>query len=278
MIKVCIPSHGRAKTISSHRLFYPRIFQVTILVHDEEQFDKYSENPEVKGLVQIGSREKGCCSQKHWILENLISKDEWYICIDDNVERITGIPDSELFPLWKNKQETLEVKSNKELREVFGQTIDSFQLKKIFETMTILGNAHHLYFQGFAIVNNPFFRLKQYRSVGFVVGKMNFIKKTFLNYDKRFKVKDDYDFTAQHLSTYGGVMINNYIFPEGKHYQKGGLGSLKAREPQSIADAKLLMEKYPGLFRYKDRPGRAKNSEVAIRFTSTEQLNKWRGI
>lgn len=270
MIKVFIPSHNRAETICSHRLFDPKHFEVKIFVHDDEQLQNYRKNPEVRDLVMIGSAERGCGEQKKWINLNMTTEGEWYICCDDNIERLSGVGD-ELSQL-----RVLDETTCPEYMKKFDETIDSERMKLIFEEMTYIGDKHSLFFQGFAIVDNPFFRSKKYRTVGFVVGKMNIIKKTHLTYDSAFKVKDDYEFTAQHLLAYGGVLINNFMFPEGKHYQAGGLGSLKKREPLSIADAAALLQKYPGLFRYKDRPGRAPKSEVQMTFHSQKQIEKWR--
>ena len=67
-------------------------------------------------------------------------------------------------------------------------------------------------------------------------------------FDERMKLKEDYDFTAQHLHVHGGVCRLNRLFVKAEHYVNSG-GAVAVRngklEKQMI---KHLRTKWPGVF------------------------------
>ena len=129
---------------------------------------------------------------------------------------------------------------------------------------------------GFSVVDNYYFRAKKWREVGFVCSKVALIKKSGINYDQKLLAMDDYAFTAENLKKFGKVLINNFVFPHGIHYQKGGIGNYKEREVNKIADSKYLIKKYPGLFRYKTKVNRHPKAEIQMVFTNLIQVERWK--
>ncbi|MDD4989662.1 MAG: hypothetical protein PHV42_04535, partial [Candidatus Pacebacteria bacterium] len=109
-----------------------------------------------------------------------------------------------------------------------------------------------------------------------IVSKLCVIKKTHLRYDPNNFCMDDYDFTAQHLLSFGSVLVNNYVYPSSKHYEEGGLGTYEERVDKKTKDAALLMSKFPGLYNYNNTKNTKPNSELRYRFTSLSQVEKWR--
>ena len=87
---------------------------------------------------------------------------------------------------------------------------------------------------------------------------------------------EDFRNTAEHLCRYGAVLINNYIFPVANHYEGGGMGTYQERIPVRKQDVRLLMEKYPGLFRIKDRSGFEPATDLALRLHTPKQIQAWR--
>ena len=148
---------------------------------------------------------------------------------------------------------------------------------KVCKEMTDFADRYGIYYCGFAVVDNAYFRVKKYRYVGYVISKLALIKKTpLIDYDLKIQAMDDYGYTAENLKIFGRVLINNYIFPVANHYQIGGIGTYEERKPKKIADAKYLMNKYPGLFRYKKKVGCDPKAEIQVRFTNPKQVNLWR--
>ena len=75
------------------------------------------------------------------------------------------------------------------------------------------------------------------------------VQRTQLRFDERITLKEDYDYTAQHMHEHGAVCRSNRVLCLWEHYSNPG-GAVDARcderEQHSIA---LLKHKWPGAFR-----------------------------
>lgn len=83
----------------------------------------------------------------------------------------------------------------------------------------------------------------------FVIGDFLIIDpQSAPRFDEKMSLKEDYDFTAQHLSTFGKVARSNRVLIFAKHYTNGG-GAVavrtNTREQYNIA---VLRHKWPGVF------------------------------
>jgi len=85
-------------------------------------------------------------------------------------------------------------------------------------------------------------------------------------FDERFRLKEDYDFTAQHLEKYGAVARVNRMFVKARHLDNPG-GAVADRtaklEQESI---QLLRDKWPGVF-----TGHRKENEVIMAWRFREK-------
>jgi len=267
-MKIYIPSYGRADNLLTTKYFEQSGLDYTLVLHNEEQKKEYVKcgaNPE---NILVANVPYGMSNIMHFIVDQL-EEGEWALKIDDNVKFCTAVED-ELYDCDViDTSDTLKQKQ-------FNKHITANELiKKLEDTQrkAELVNAHYV---GFATTNNAYFRSKKYRQVGYVLGKMTLLKKGKINFDSNVLRMDDYGYTAQNLFAYGTVLINNYICPDSKHYQKGGCGTYDERLPYKIKDCNYLMQKYPGLFRYKKKAGKHPLAEVQIRFTNTQQVDEWR--
>lgn len=71
----------------------------------------------------------------------------------------------------------------------------------------------------------------------FIVGSLIAIKKTDLFFDSSLTLKEDYDYTLQHIKKYGGVVRCNNIIAHFEHYaNKGGVVGYRnsEREQENI--------------------------------------------
>lgn len=102
---------------------------------------------------------------------------------------------------------------------------------------------------GIAPTANAFF-IHKARSLNlFIIGDLIVVKPTKLRFDPDFNLKEDYDYTAQHIKEYGGVMRFNDLLFTFKHYSnKGGAVSYRNDEYEEKAVQKL-MTKHPHFFR-----------------------------
>jgi hypothetical protein len=71
--------------------------------------------------------------------------------------------------------------------------------------------------------------------------------------------KDDYGMTAECLKHSGRVLVNNYLYPWSRRFEgRGGSPTLEERTPGKQKCVKILMDRFPVLFRIKDRKGRGR--------------------
>ena len=85
----------------------------------------------------------------------------------------------------------------------------------------------------------------------FIVGDFLVIdvQRTSLRFDERLMLKEDYDYTAQHLHEHGGVCRSNRILCLFEHYDNPG-GAVDVRNDEREQHAiQLLHHKWPGAFR-----------------------------
>lgn len=247
-MKVFIPSTGVPERLHTHKLW--PLNKLTIVVHTSEQADSYQKTTGVKhSQIIVTQNPKGIGLQRDFILRNLVRPGEWFTTCDDNI---------------------------RDWLDINGHTMKVEDAYYMMEEDMRLAEKTGAHLIGFATTSNPMYRRNLHRNVGFVLGKMMIEQKADINRDIKLEAKEDYGWTAAHLLRFGRVLIDSRIYNNGKHYEKGGVGTWDERLPRNIADSEYLMQKYPGLFRYKKKVGKHPKSEIQIRFHSTEQVEGWR--
>lgn len=243
-----------------------------IVIHNDEQFNKYKGNPTIpQERLLISGTPLGIQHQRQWILDNCIEKGDWFVMMDDNIKGINKFPE----PYYQT--ETFD-KNNKAFRIPFEGNYLSEPDELVKLIMETISKAEKIgaNFCGFATIENFFFRSKKWKTVSMICSKFCLVKKTELCYDNDINTMDDYAFSAKHLVRDGKVLVNAYVWPKAVHNQIGGLGLLKERADKKIADCKRLMEKFPGLFRYKARKNSVEGGEIVLRFYNQESVKKWK--
>lgn len=266
-MKIVIASKDRAFDITTHRLL--KNFDYKIFLHNQQQLDEYKKNKELDETKLFNTDTPfGMSKIRKWILNNYIEDNEWFLMLDDNIEYFTAIKDQ-----YYNKLQL--PKKNINQKEELEETITFEKFLELTKKDIEIANGIGIKLIGYAVVDNLYFRTKKYRQVGYVVGKTTYIKKSQITYDENVEM-DDYYMTAENLKVFGKVLINNFIFPYKKHYARGGIGTYQERLPQKIKDCKYIIQKYPGLFRYKEKAGCHPKAEIQIKFTEPEQVALWR--
>ncbi|MEL6311916.1 MAG: hypothetical protein AAFQ17_06055, partial [Pseudomonadota bacterium] len=108
----------------------------------------------------------------------------------------------------------------------------------------------------------------------FVVGDLVVIDApgSPLNFDTRFKLKEDYDFTCQHLAAHGTVVRCNRLLAQFKHRDNAG-GAVDDRTFKKERDMiRLLKHKWPGVFR--PHTARAKKLTEVILFWASRDTEQ----
>lgn len=77
----------------------------------------------------------------------------------------------------------------------------------------------------------------------FVIGDFTVSMPNDIRYDERFTLKEDYDYTMQHIAKYGGVIRMNAIMPDFLHYSPGGVADVRDAD-QEAYNVRLLQQKW----------------------------------
>jgi len=100
------------------------------------------------------------------------------------------------------------------------------------------------YFAGFPPTNNPFFSLKEYEYDKFIVGDFIIIKPNKLRFDTNLRLKEDYDYTLQHIKELNGCIRYGAFLNSFKHYSNKG-GAVAYRTSQLEQETiKYLQKKW----------------------------------
>lgn len=108
---------------------------------------------------------------------------------------------------------------------------------------------------GVAPVANTFYysKDKPVKTQHFIVGDMIYVEPSKPRFDTELHLKEDYDFTAQHIAIYGGVARCDFIFASFKHRTNAG-GAVTYRTPEIEQNAiARLQEKWGSAIRLNKR-------------------------
>lgn len=277
-IPTYIPSDGRAGVITTHEYIgeHGDIFDWTVVVHTDEDAEEYHEQSGIPHDRLEVSGATSMSEQRNYIHNECgIEDGQWYLSMDDNVRGMTAVPhpkyDEPMLPV-KDQPES----DGTDYRELYDTQIGPERFRDICLETAAQSEELNAYHAGFATTGNYFFRGKKWRYVGYIIGKTTLTKKSHIEYDERYDAMTDRQFTAENLLQYGRVCVNNFVYPDAAHYEEGGIGTYDEREQAKIEGCAMLMNEYPGLYRYADKADRHPKSEVRLRYHSMDQIDNWR--
>jgi len=113
--------------------------------------------------------------------------------------------------------------------------------------------------------NNPFFARGGTRL--FILGSAICVKPNPLRFDTNLRLKEDYDYTCQHIQRYGGALrIESLIFDFAHYTNKGGAVDDRSEKLEEKM-IEYLLEKWPGwIHRHSTRA-----HEVSLRVPKIER-------
>lgn len=98
----------------------------------------------------------------------------------------------------------------------------------------------------------------------FILGDFFVADRSKLKFDEALTLKEDYDFTCQHIKTHGSVMRCNRLCVHAKHYSNSG-GAVDARDKKGLEERRnmgILFTKWPNAI----FPHIRRKNEVALRW------------
>lgn len=273
-MKIFINSYNRPEIISTHKLLDACGIDYRIVLHNHEQRELYLANPSISPeKILVSNMPVGMVGVRNWVLETQVKEGEWYLHLDDNITEFQCVPE----PAYSTAG--IDTKADPaRFKALFETPVDAKRFLEVCEDSIKEAERRGAWLVGFASNLNFYFRSKKYRDVGYVIGKTQLIKKGDLTYDLNVYATDDYLWTAQNLLRYGRVLINNYAVAVKKHYAPGGIGVYDERMKWKVPEVAYLMKTFPELFRFKIKKGSHPKAEIQVRFTSLDQVEKWRAM
>lgn len=272
-MRVFIPTKGRYDTISTHQVFDGADYY--IVVHSDKERAQYITNPTVEAAHVVVSGVKadacGLTRQREWVCENCVEPDEWFIFADDNIKALTAVAEG----YYESKRLPVQDGNGPIWKEVYSRTCSVERFMEIAQETRKVAERVGAHWCGFATTPNYYFRGTKWRYAGYVIGKLTVSHNVGVPFDHTISM-EDFNNTAEHLYRFGAVAINNFAWPVAGHYEGGGMGHYEERVPIRKQDVQMLLRKWPGLFRVKNRPGFELDTDLALRIHSSKQIAKWR--
>ena len=143
------------------------------------------------------------------------------------------------------------------------KTASDITLQEVINEMGKFCTGLSVKLAGAAPVPNMFYfdPEKPFKTHHFIVGDLIYIEPSTPRFDSSLKLKEDYDFTAQHIQEYGGVARLDFIHAHFKHRTNAG-GAVSYRTPEVEQEAILrLQEKWGDAI----RPNSRRENEILFR-------------
>ena len=222
-VNIAIPSHRRHNTIGDETLqflpYLPDDWTVTVFVHDEKDEKLYKDM--ICEKVVNTKAPLGIQHMRNAILDHY-PKGEKILMLDDDVQALH----------LKSGQKLYEVNGNK-----FIQFVET-AFKKLEE--------NNMKLFGVYPVPNAYFMNDKIKLDGFCIGTFLGVISSELRFDENLPMKEDYDFTLQHIKAHNGIMRYNQMTIEAKHYKNTGGIFLQRNKQREIAAVEYLMQKWQG--------------------------------
>ncbi len=205
-IKICIPTYSRneIKTVKLLSMFDSKDVYIFPNNYRENLPEEVSKLKEKYPTCQvIGLNTFGIPSARNAILDFFPENDE-ILMLDDDISEILRLKTDPA-----KLKNTLAELSTLEIKDFFTEAFDT--LKK---------NNAHLW--GVYPIDNPFYMKNKLNNKGFIIGTMFGVIKTELRFDEKLKLKEDYDFTLQHILRDKKVCRFDGYTIKAEHYNNDG--------------------------------------------------------
>jgi hypothetical protein len=142
----------------------------------------------------------GLCESRNAILNDAFANGCFALELSDDLKKLEMAVDKEN----KNKKQ--------------------LKIKEAVELMLEAAEKNGAKMVGTAPTNNAYFfnPSKPYHTQAFIVGDMILVEPTELRFDENLKLKEDYDYTLQHIVKYGCVARVNALMPTFVHRSNAG--------------------------------------------------------
>lgn len=187
-----------------------------------------AKNYQEKGFTNV-IEGGGLCESRNAALEYCFLQNKYCIQIDDDLKKVKVF----------NEESTVE-------------NVVDILMKDLIKSKTKLAGVYPVF--------NNFFASKTI-SDGFIIGSFFVAAPTPIRFDTSLRLKEDYDYTMQHLKQFQKVRRHNYIIADFKHYtNKGGAVDYRNDEIEEET-TRILLRRWNGAL----KPNPNRNNELILR-------------
>lgn len=264
--KVVVFSKGKSEMTYTGEWFKKHKFCDAVFVLSKG--DNRNEYEKTTGCKAVLSDSFNLASKRQWAMDFFCDDGEWLYFFEDNIIRVTGVTperfmEEEIRPTTRMLYHKVEYSPQ--------------QVLKIMQRDTKVATSLDAWFGGYACNDNHFFRSRKYRDIAFVWTKMGYVRQGGPRWPTYLNEMDDFGMTAECLMYSGRTLVNNFLYPWSKRYEgRGGSRTLEERAEDKRKSVKLLLSRFPNLFRPKEKAGCPSGTELQLRFHSKKQVEKWR--
>lgn len=236
-------SKGRPDNVTNMESFFAGCGTMPTWIVGSGETDDY-EDAGARKVLEGG----GLCASRNKAIETALEEGKICVQMSDDLRKFQIIHEEGEWIKPRNQQEANErSKYAVDVSPVVAAQYVEIHMRRMGAR---LGGAYVTMNKGFAMNTAPV------ATQLFVVGDFLVIDPTSTpRFDLSMTLKEDYDFTAQHIHRYGVATRVNRVFVQALHYKNpGGAVAVRndEREQENIA---ILRDKWPGVFRAHHRRG-----------------------
>lgn len=221
--------------------------QHNVLIHKEEDLDKFIKGKTIAGNPIITNKPKGLAYQRNAALE-LMEEGEWAVFMCDDFKDIRSYPINDIMNVNKKINVNFENQQEHTLRQ------DKFKMNlsemfTMFPRLIELAEKNKIHLVGFGLHDNPLNLGRKFATRGLADGRFWLVKKSKYKFDENVQMVDDVCWTAENLIRHNNVLILNWTVPYFKRYTAGAFGSISERKQQRLRECKYLANKFNPLIK-----------------------------
>lgn len=246
---------------------------IVVVTHTNEMADRIAPVMPYAELVVTGITGLGrgmLSSSRNFIGDRLLQRNEWYIGMDDNCQRISALPHNVQKPGHIDPAQLPAGYTS--WRKAFDVTVPPAKVPRLFESIIKECERVGTIYGAPSAQDNPFYRGKIKWSYCKYVKAKAYVLKNLPDIRWHLGSSNDAYLTTQVKAEFGAVVVDNFSHAVAKRYEPGGLGTFEERMPGYRNTAEILAQRYPGLV-YIDE---SKNMILRFGVHTRKALAKWR--
>jgi hypothetical protein len=276
-VKVFTFYYNRFQTATTSNALYENGIEHYVLVHSDEDLQKFKNHGTIKGKPMVTNQRKGLAYQRNCALD-MLKIGEWGVFMCDDFQRILSYKKKYIFsnidrlPINFENQQFFRLKTK---NSKFGGEMSLKEMFTMFPKLIEIAEKNNIHLIGFGLHDNPLNLVNKFTFKGLADGRFWLVKKSNYKFDLNAQLIDDVAWTSENLIRHGNVLVLNWTVPYFKRYSSGGFGSTEERKQQRKKECAYLVNKYSPLVRIANKKNWDYGTHIRI-YGSKNNINEVR--